>query len=267
MSMNDIIYIKNINDLSIWISQLTLRHPLIEIINFSRILIPIPHEKIRIKTGFYSIMYKKHRIGESFYGNEKLDFKESTVLCMRPQQVITFYSESMQMQPEGYIIFFHPELIKRHPLGQTLYNYTFFNYEVNEALFLSPNEREILVSIINKMNQELNANIDDFTEDLLVSNLEVLLTYLKRFYSRQFITRKNENSYIVARFESFLLQYIQSERLKTDGIPSVSYCSEQMNYSDYYLSDLLKKETGRTTHEYILYHVIEKAKNFSLVLI
>jgi AraC-like DNA-binding protein len=262
--MSDIIYIENINDLDIWIEGLTHRHPLIEIINFSQAIISIPDQKVRIKSGLYTIMYKKHHIGDSFYGNEKLDFKESSVLCMRPEQVISFHSESMQIRPEGYMVFFHPELIKRHPLDQKIYDYTFFDYEVNEALFLSSKEREILVSVINKIDQELNANIDDFTEDLIVSHLGLLLNYLKRFYTRQFITRKNENLHVVIRFESFLLCYIQSGRLKRDGIPSVSYCAEQMNYSDHYLSDLLKKETGKTTHEHIFYQVFEKAKSLLL---
>jgi AraC-like DNA-binding protein len=135
---------------------------------------------------------------------------------------------------------------------------------INEALFPSEAEKESLLSILEKVDHELDMNIDNYTQDLLVSNLDLLLNYLNRYYGRQFITRRSLNRDVVADLEAFLLDYINSDRIKEEGLPTVALCAERMNYSSHYLSDLLKKETGRTTQEHIHHHLFEKAKTLLL---
>jgi AraC-like DNA-binding protein len=180
--------------------------------------------------------------------------------CTAPEQVITFERKKEANSSEGWGLYFHPELIRNTALGKKINEYSFFSYAENEALHLSEQEKQTLLSILKQMENEYNTNIDHYSHDLIISNIELLLNYCRRFYGRQFITRTNQNKDVIVRFERFVTDYFNSPKLKNIGIPTVKYCAEAMNLSPNYFSDLLKSETGKNTQEHIHYHLLEKAK-------
>jgi AraC-like DNA-binding protein len=146
-------------------------------------------------------------------------------------------------------------------LGKKINEYSFFSYAENEALHLSEQEEQTLLSILKQMENEYNTNIDHYSCDLIISNIELLLNYCRRFYGRQFITRTNHNKDVIARFEEFITDYFNSDKLRNNGIPTVKFCADSMNLSPNYFSDMLKSETGKNTQEHIHYYLLEKAKN------
>ncbi|HOV15268.1 MAG TPA: helix-turn-helix domain-containing protein, partial [Spirochaetota bacterium] len=182
-------------------------------------------------------------------------------MFLAPNQVISPVSPSENKDKSGWILLFHPDLIRKSSLIKKMNEYTFFSYDSHEALHLSENERQIVTNIVQTIKHEYSQNLDEHSHELILSNLELLLNYCKRFYGRQFITRSHINKDIVVKFEEFLQSYFNSDKPKSMGIPSVKYCAKIMCYSTNYLSDLLKKETGKNTKEHIYYYLIEKAKN------
>ena len=179
---------------------------------------------------------------------------------MSPNQVIT-YSPDLQIE-EGWALYFHPDLIYSSSLGQKIDSYTFFNYDVNEALHISDEEKSIINDCILKIEKEYSQNIDQHTINLLTSNLELLLNYCNRFYGRQFYTRGKVNNDVVQQFEQLLKEYFLKDTLIDVGLPDVKYFASQLNLSPNYLSDLLNKYTGRPTQEHIHLQLIHKAKTF-----
>ncbi|MDA3615698.1 helix-turn-helix domain-containing protein [Polluticaenibacter yanchengensis] len=161
----------------------------------------------------------------------------------------------------GWGLFFHPDLLRGTSLGSKMKDYTFFSYEIAEALHLSDKEKEILYDCIQKIENELKENIDNHSQTLIVSNIELLLNYCQRYYGRQFITRKSSNSNIIYQIEKLLTDYFKDEKLSEKGLPTVKYLSDKVHLSSGYLSDLLKKETGMNTQDHIHYYIIEEAKN------
>ena len=194
------------------------------------------------------------------YGRQPFDHQEGTLHCTAPDQIITFDRKRDSGSTEGYGLYFHPELIRNSSLGKKIHEYSFFSYAENEALHLSENEKQTLFSILKQIENEYNTNIDHYSNQLIISNIELMLNYCKRFYGRQFITRTNHNKDIIARFEEFLRDYFNSSGLAEAGLPTVKFCADTMNLSPNYFSDLLKSETGKTTQEHIHYHLLEKAK-------
>ena len=238
------------------------RHPLLTIIDYSGVSTILPVPKIKFACDFYSVNYKTNC---SFsYGRKNFDHGEGTLLCTAPGQVITYERKEVKDNTEGWGLYFHADLIRNTSLGEKINEYTFFLYDENEALHLADHEKETLLSVLKQIEKEYNTNIDRFSQDLIVSSIEVLLNYCKRFYGRQFITRKNQNTDTIVKFEKFLSEYINSGKLKEKGIPSVKYCAENMNLSANYFSDLLKSETGKNCQEHIHFHILEKAKNMLL---
>ena len=198
------------------------------------------------------------------YGRNKYDFQEGSLLCKAPEQVLTFEVNDEPQTANGWGLYFHPDLIRRSSLGKHIKDYTFFSYDTNEALHLSDKEKEILEDIISKIKTEIGQNIDKHSQRLIVSNIELLLNYCDRFYDRQFITRENHNKDLISKFESFLDDYFGSKQLTEKGLPTVKFCAEQMGFSPNYLSDLLKKDTGKNTQEHIHFHLVEQAKTMLL---
>ena len=170
---------------------------------------------------------------------------------MAPGQSSIIEDVDRSISIEGWALYFHPDLIRRSSLSGKMKEYTFFSYSVNEALHISQRERDVVQRLVEEIQWEYSSNIDDYTHELINSTLELFLNYSKRFYNRQFLTRQNLNKDIVERFEEFLYERINSSSLKTDGIPTVRECAGEMCLSPNYLSDLLKKETGKNTHEHI----------------
>jgi AraC-like DNA-binding protein len=192
------------------------------------------------------------------YGRQSYDFQDGSLMFLAPEQTLTIEGE--EEEARGWTIAFHPDLVRGLNLGQNMHLYSFFAYEVYEALHLSTREKETLEDIALKIEQEYGAQLDDHSHTLIASNLELLLNYCNRFYGRQFLTRHGHNHDVVAEFERFLNEYFDSERPRQLGPPTAASCAEAMRYSPNYLSDLLKKATGKTTLEHIHLHQIERAK-------
>src|ERR1035437_814807 len=235
------------------------KHPLVTIIDYSKVNVQNGPESGSFICSFYSVNFKSNC---SFvYGRQAFDHQEGTLHCTAPEQVITFDRKKEATVTEGWGLYFHPELIRNTALGKKINEYSFFSYAENEALHLSDQEKQTLLSILKQMEAEYNTNIDHYSHDLIVSNIELLLNYCKRYYGRQFITRTNQNKDIIIKFEEFISGYINSGNLKESGLPTEKYCAERMNLSTNYFSDLLKSETGKNTQEHIHYYLLEKAKN------
>jgi AraC-like DNA-binding protein len=235
------------------------RHPLVTIIDYSKIDMKNAPESGRFVCDFYAVNFKTHC--RFLYGRQTFDHQEGTMHCTAPGQVIKFDRNEEEGRSEGWGLYFHPELIRNTKLGDKINEYSFFAYGENEALHLSEQEKLTLLSILKQMEVEYNTNIDQFSQELIVSNIELLLNYCKRFYGRQFITRTNQNKDAIVRFEKFISHYFDSGEPQNNGIPSVKTCAEFMHLSPNYLSDLLKTETGKNTQEHIHFYMLEKAKN------
>jgi AraC-like DNA-binding protein len=235
------------------------KHPLVTVIDYSNVNVKDTPESASFICSFYSVNFKKHC--SFIYGRQAFDHQEGTLHCTAPEQIITFDRKKEKGSTEGWGLYFHPELIRNTALGKKINEYTFFAYSENEALHLSEQEKQTLLSILKQMVKEYNTNIDHYSHDLIIANIELLLNYCRRFYNRQFITRTNQNKDIIVRFEEFITEYFNSHKIKDKGIPTVRYCAEAMNLSPNYFSDLLKSETGKNTQEHIHYHLLEKAKN------
>ncbi len=257
--MKNIIYkVETISELHKIVGFDKPKHPLVTVIDYSKVNIMDAPESGSFMCSFYSINFKKHC---SFsYGRQFFDHAEGTLHCTAPEQIITFDRKKEEGSTEGWGLYFHPELIRNTALGNKIKDYSFFLYSENEALHLSMDEKQILLNILKQMEQEYNTNIDRYSQDLIISNIELLLNYCNRFYGRQFITRTNQNKDIIARFERFITGYFNSDNIQDKGIPTVKYCAEAMNLSPNYFSDLLKSETGKNVQEHIHYHLLEKAK-------
>ena len=172
-------------------------------------------------------------------------------------------ASDLETEHDGWTLLFHPDLLRRSALSTRMSEYTFFGYESHEALHLSEAEQRTLTDIVKTIEKEY-AHIDEFSDEVLVSHLQLLLNYCKRFYGRQFITRSQANGDVVARLEKFLVEYFESARPAEEGIPSVALCAKAMGYSADYLSDLLRKETGKNTRDHIADFLVQQAKNLLL---
>lgn len=238
------------------------KHPLVTVVDYSKVNVSDAPETGSFICSFYSVNFKKHC--GFIYGRQVFDHQEGTLLCTAPEQIITFDRKKEEGSAKGWGLYFHPELIRNSDLGKKIHEYTFFSYSENEALHLSEQEKQTLLSLLKQMENEYNTNIDHYSHDLIISNIELFLNYCKRFYGRQFITRTNQNKDVLVRFEEFIKDYFKSPELRNKGIPSVKHCAEAMNLSSNYFSDLLKSETGKNTQEHIHYYLLEKAKNILL---
>lgn len=262
--MNAIIHLENISDLNRILRQESPRHPLVSVIDFTKVEDHFEHGT-KISSNFYSIMFKNYCLNKLRYGREYYDFQEGSLMCIAPKQVVMLDNEiDRKDNMMGWGLFFHPDLIKGTSLGNKIRDYSFFSYEMSEALHLSEKEKQILYDCVLKIQTELSENLDNHSQTLIVSNIELLLNYCSRYYDRQFITRKSANKNILAKCENVLVAYFSSEELKNKGLPTVKHLAEQMHLSPNYLSDLLKKETGMNAQDHIHYFIIEEAKHILL---
>ena len=223
-------------------------------------------EEISIKTDFYSIMFKNYCRNHIRYGRKTFDFQDGSLVCLAPNRVITIDTDvEIKENMMGWGLFFHPDLVRGSSLGSKIKDYSFFSYEMSEALHLSDKEKQLLYDCILKIESELAQNIDSYSQVLIASNIELLLNYCSRYYGRQFITRKSANIDVVSNIENILKGYFENEERRNEGMPSVKYLASKVNLSPGYLSDLLKKETGLNAQDHIHYFVIEQAKNILLL--
>ncbi len=254
--MSDIKKVHSVTEYNNMVGQETL-HPLISIIDFAKVP-PFTFYKAHMEV--YALFLKDIKCGSMSYGINDYDYEEGTMIFIGPGQVYGIDSKGVKQQAAGTALIFHPDLIRGTHLGKHIDEYSFFSYEVNEALHLSARERGIVDDVIGRIQYELEHAIDTHSKTLIVSYLELLLNYSKRFYERQFITRSHANKDILVRFEGILKSYFASEQALESGLPSVKYCADKLFISANYLGDLLKKETGKSAQEHIQLKMIEVAK-------
>lgn len=233
-------------------------HPLINTLDYDNLSMLEPAS---YNFGFYCIFLKETICGDLRYGKEMYDYQEETLVFVAPGQILTVEKYLEGVKPKGKLIIFHPDFVKGTVLNNILSHYTFFSYASNEALHMSKKEKKQIIKLFETIEEELQQNIDKHSKTLVISHLEVLLNYSTRFYERQFITREHVHKGILEKFESILNNYFASELPKDMGLPTVSYCAEQLHLSANYFGDLIKKETGISALEYIQTKVIDTAKD------
>lgn len=261
--MKPIIHLQSISEINRFV-HIKTEHPLVSVVDFSMLEEQF-EEGTRISADFYTIMFKNYCANHLKYGRQSLDFQDGSLICIAPRQVLEMDTETEKREDRmGWGLFFHPDLLRGTSLAGKMKDYSFFSYEMTEALHLSDKEKQILYDCVQKIENELKENIDNHSQTLIVSNIELLLNYCSRYYGRQFITRKNSNSTTVLQVEKLLSHYFKSEQLKETGLPTVKYLADKVHLSASYLSDLLKKETGMNAQDHIHYCLIEEAKNLLL---
>jgi AraC family transcriptional activator of pobA len=237
-------------------------HPLISVVHMEDLIRPLAEGSFSLIYDFYSISMKRVKNAKFKYGQQASDFDEGVLFFMSPGQVfgIEFEKGVELHRPEGWMILIHPDFLWNTPLAKTIKQYEFFNYSVHEALYLSDKEETILNTLAGNIEQEYHANIDRFSQNVIIAQLELLLTYSERYYQRQFITRKIANHEILIKLEDLLSNYFSSGLLAQKGLPSVTYIAENLNISPGYLSGLLKSLTGQNTQQHLHNKLIELAK-------
>ncbi len=263
--MNQIIEIHKVSEMH-QLGQLPKpAHPLISVIYNRDLKTASGLEGVKVINHLYTIIFKSSNICSTFsYGRNSYDHEEGTLVFTAPGQVMEFrndITEDEQIDPDGWSLVFHPDLFRKSSLSDKMNSYSFFHYDSNEALHVSDRERTSIEDLLAKIVQEYSQMLDRHSLHLIVSNVELFLDYCLRFYDRQFFSRTHLNGDTISKFERFLNNYYESDQASENGVPSVDLCARQLNVSPNYLSDLLKKETGKTSLEHIHLFLIERAKN------
>lgn len=233
-------------------------HPMVSLIDISSLQIPGVDFPKSMVMNFYKIAYKKGLCGQAKYGQNYYDFGEGGLVFTAPNQV--FESPNQSMPSIGNLLLIHPDFFLSYPLARKIKDYGYFSYAANEALHLSEKEKETVLSIFKIIDEELNSRIDDFSQDVIIAQIELLLSYCNRYYKRQFITRKAQSNNLLNQLDDYVNQYFATELPLNQGIPSVQHIASAMNVSPNYLSDLLRNLVGLNAQQYIQNKVIEKAK-------
>ena len=234
-------------------------HPLVSVINFESITQISADEPENIVQDFYAIALKKNINCKMNYGQQAYDFDEGTMFFVSPGQVYSIQANDA-FTHTGWLLLIHPDFFWNTSLTKAIHQYEYFSYSANEALYLSEKEEITITSVLRNIEQEYHANIDKFSQPVILAQLELLLNYANRFYHRQFITRKITNHKILTRLEAILTAYFDNGSLIEKGLPTVSDIAQLLNVSPNYLSGLLKVLTGQSTQQHIHDKLIEKAK-------
>lgn len=258
MRPTDILYIKNLHQYYAATGLGKPRHPLIGIYNFRDLPAISVDAGIKFMLGFYVITIKYKCNCKSVYGQTTYDYDEGVMGFFGPNQVMGIDPE-MDFPQNGWCLVFHPDFLQGYDLGRKIRSYHFFNYSVREALILSEDEERDMEELFQKIKKEIGRPIDNFSQDVLLAQLELLLTFSNRYYNRQFITRKPINNQLLTRFEALLNDYFKADD-RNEGLPTVSYFAEKLHLSSKYLSDMLKQLTGLTAQQHIQEKIIEIAK-------
>lgn len=233
-------------------------NPLVSVIDLNKATSSV--DLIRFNYGIYALYLKLEKACDIKYGRQTYDYQEGTIVCFAPGQTAETNPTTDKVQVNAHGILFHPDLLRGTSLGKSIKKYTFFSYEVNEALHLSEEERSIVMDCLKIIRMELEHGVDKHSKTLLVNHIELLLNYCMRFYERQFITRGKINRDVLTRFENLLDEYFESALAEQDGLPTVKYFADKLCLSSNYFGDMFKKETGKSPQEYIQEKVIELAK-------
>ncbi|KOS05767.1 AraC family transcriptional regulator [Flavobacterium akiainvivens] len=236
------------------------KHPLISVIDFKDMAQPEEGSKQSLIFDFYMISVKRDMEHKYKYGQQDYDFDEGVMFGMAPHQVLSVTREENGKNASGWMLIIHPDFLWNTPLATSIKKYDFFNYSVNEALFLSEDEEIKLQQIIENIKEEYQKNIDKFSQSIIISQIETLLNYSERFYQRQFFTRQKVHHQFLEKLGILLDEYFNGNNLKEQGLPSVQFLSDELNMSPQYMRNLLKNLTGQTTQQHIHEKLIEKAK-------
>lgn len=255
--MDKILNLDNV-DLYNKVYGLETLNPLVSVVDLNKATNSV--DFIRFNYGVYALFLKLEKACDIKYGRQTYDYQEGTIVCFAPGQTAETNPTTDKIQVNAHGILFHPDLLRGTSLGKTIKKYTFFSYEVNEALHLSEEERYIVMDCLKIIRMELEHGVDKHSKTLLVNHIELLLNYCMRFYERQFITRGKVNRDVLTRFENLLDEYFESTLAEYDGLPTVKYFADKLCLSSNYFGDMFKKETGKSPQEYIQEKVIELAK-------
>ncbi|CAM4355425.1 AraC-type DNA-binding protein [Pedobacter westerhofensis] len=234
-------------------------HPLVALVNYKDIKVDTTQLGLGYVLNFYKVSFKEHFAGQIRYGQGHYDFEEGGLSFTAPNQLIAAAAEEKDYS--GYTLLFHPDFIRNYPLGKQIAKYGFFSYSVAEALYLSDKEKKIIFSVFDNIAMELDTSTDHFSQDVLISQIEVLLNYSNRFYSRQFITRKIVHNDLIAEMEAYLTEIFTNEKSLLEGLPAVQEIADHLKVSPRYLNDMLRSLTGQTTQQHIHNKLIENAKD------
>lgn len=259
--MKDTFRFNSISDFHAFCGLPKPEHPLISLIDYSKVQYPVNDEEMKWIQDYYSIGLKRNVNARFNYGQQEYDF-DSGVLCfVSPLQFLRIEMKpDVEVEPTGYLLLIHPDFLWGTSLARKMKTYEFFSYQINEALFLSEKEETIIVDLFKNMEKEYRNNMDKFTQELIVAQLELFLIYSERFYERQFFTRKKSGHELLAKFEEVLSGYFESGKLLENGIPSVTEIAGAMNISSNYLGSLLRIHTGQNTQQHIQNKLIDYAK-------
>lgn len=234
-------------------------HPLVSLINTNENTVSEVDFPQNFVLNFYKIAYKPNLTGRFRYGQQFYDFDEGGLCFSGPYQMKAV-DETEDNDHSGFVLFIHPDFLLGSPLLNSIKSYNFFSYSVNEALHLSEKERNTILSVFEIIEEELNSRIDEFSQDVVIAQIDLLLKYCDRFYKRQFVTRKAVNHVILEKLEEILEDYFEQKISLQKGLPSVQYISDQLHITPGYLSDMLRTLIGQNAQKYIHLKLIEKAK-------
>lgn len=255
--MSKILKVRNVDDYCRWLGCVS-QHPLVCVINYEEVS-PVRH--CLGNYNVYGIFFHDEAEIDLAYGCGKYDYKKGTVICVAPGQIGGKEDNGEEVMLTGWALLFHPDILHSTSLEQTIRNYTFFDYRIHEALHMSEEEHDILVSLMTQMKDELQKRHDELQNAILVGYMELMLNFCQRFYNRQFVTRKLENTDVLMRFHALLRHYYETNMQWDLGLPTVQYCADKLCMSANYFGDLIKKTTGETASNYIRQYIIQKAEN------
>jgi len=235
-------------------------HPLVSLVDYSLVKYQTNEKEISWVQNFYSIGLKRNIRGKFRYGQQQYDFDEGLMSFVAPGQVVHLTVETSDITPTGILFFIHPDFLWNTPLAKKIKQYDFFGYAVNEALFMSEKEEHVITELMLDIRREYHANIDKFSNTIIIAQIELLLSYCERFYERQFITRKKANHHTLERVEQILEEWFNDENLVEKGLPTAHQIADRVNVSPNYLGSLLKSLTGQSTQHHIHNKLIERAK-------
>lgn len=259
MKNNKTYFLNTVSELHHFLNIKKPAHPLVSVVNLDEINSCVAEEMLTIVYNFYTIYLKKNFDGKVKYGQQYYDYDDGIMTFFAPKQLFSIEQNSSSTV-EGWMIVFHPDFIQSYALAKRIKEYGFFAYANNEALHLSDKEESVISGLMLNLQQEIEAMIDNYTQDVVVSHIDLLLNYCNRFYNRQFITRKKASNDLFLKFEDLLNAYYQKDDLSVSGLPSVQYFAERLSVSSNYLNDMLKNLTGQTTQQHIQNQLLEKAK-------
>ena len=235
-------------------------HPLISVVNMDLITRPADKNQQNSVLDFYTVAIKRALNVKYKYGQQEYDFDEGVMFFMAPNQIFGVEFGENAIKPSGWLLLVHPDFLWNTALAKIIKRYGYFDYSVSEALHLSEKEETTLIGIMQNIEQEYRSNIDAFSQNVMISQIELLLNYSDRFYNRQFLTRKRASGDLLAKLEDLLNEYFDNENDAQTGLPTVKYISDKLNVSPNYLSDMLRTLTGQNAQQHIHNKLIERAK-------